>query len=214
MVAVLQTFIDGKSTLLPVDGIPSQTNQFTRAQPGFQQQCILPVVVRILGYGKEALLFLDGKVANIVHCTDRLVIAHAIHRMFGDNIVHHSRFEHGTHSNVSLTDCRTGVSTFHAVQNDLAVHRLYVAHAHGSNQRLNISLIAFRIVADAVRGKVTDDVRDPVVKPVVYGHVRVAGNDAMTQFVFRIGKPILGFGQRLEIFFSPLPVFGIVSCGI
>ena len=134
--------------------------------------------------------------------------------MFDDNIVHHSRFEHGTHSNVSLTDCRTGVSTFHAVQNDLAVHRLYVAHAHGSNQRLNISLIAFRIVADAVRGKVTDDVRDPVVKPVVYGHVRVAGNDAMTQFVFRISKPILGFGQRLEIFFSPLPVFGIVSCGI
>ena len=42
VVAVLQTFIDGKSTLLPVDGIPSQTNQFTRAQPGFQQQSILP----------------------------------------------------------------------------------------------------------------------------------------------------------------------------
>ena len=168
----------------------------------------------IFCYVEETLLFLNGKVADIVHCTDRLVIAHAIHRMFDDNIVHHSRFEHGTHGNVSLADRRTGVGAFHAVQNDLAVHRLYVAHAHGSNHRLNISLIAFCVVADAVRRTVTDDVRDPVVKPIVYGHVRVAGDDAMTQFVFRIGKPILGFGQRLEIFFSPFPVFGIVSCGI
>ena len=100
------------------------------------------------------------------------------------------------------------------VAEPFAVHRFDITHTHETNDRLYISYVTFTVIPKRIGSQVTNQIGDPIVKPVVYGHIRVGSNNMMPQFILRICQPILCLGQRLEVFFFSAACFGIASCGI
>ena len=159
-------------------------------------------------------LFLNVEKFDVIDFAERQGKTHTIHRVLEDNIIHHSSLEHGSHCNVRLQNRRTGVAAFHLIQDDFAVHRFDIIHTHETDDRLHISHITLTIVAKCIRSKVANQIGDPIVKPVVYGHIRVGSNNVMPQFILRICQSILCLGQRLEAFFFSAACFGIASCGV
>lgn len=156
VVPVFQSLVDRQSPLFPIYGIPSQSNQLGSPQSGFQQQQVLPVIVRLPRNFHKLFLLIHCQEFNVINSPNRFGIPHTVHRVLYENVVHHSRPKHRSHCNVGLADRRAGIFEFHPVQDRFAVHGLDIAYAHGTYHRANVDPVSFLIITSGIESQIAD----------------------------------------------------------
>ena len=205
---IFQSLVDCECPLFPVDGIPSQTDHFTRSQPGIQNESILIKIVGTLGRLQKLLLLLDREEMDIVHRSDRLGISYTVHWVRVNHVVHLGRLEHGPHGDIGLADGGTGVILFHAVQNDLAMHRLYIGEPHIPHNRLDVMLIAISVIPLGVGRQSLKKLCLPKLKPLIHRHIGRGDRLSMLILVACLFQPIPRLGKRVKVVLHALSALG------
>ena len=200
----LQRLVYRQCPFPKVNGIPCQADQLTGAQPRFEDQRILVIVVRASGRFQKDTLFFAGEELDVVCRTDRLGKPYPIHGMLGDEIVHLRRFQHRPHGDVRLTDGGSGIIGIHFDEYLFAVHGFHIRKFYPADHRLDVVLVSVTVVAERIGSQISDNILDPEIKPLIHRNIGADKNLRVCIRILCIRDPVSCFGNRLEVFLVPL----------